>query len=159
VLLLHWQQLSCTTAVSLSIVIALPSRRPLRRHHCPLPLLPSIAIMPPPSIMIAAALHLMLSLTAPLLHWQRLSTVYCAVHCATPVPSLIVIALLSRCPVCRHCCPLPLFQSTTILPLPCIMIAIAVHLCRLPLCLFCIGGHHQPPIVPSIVPLLSHRPS
>jgi hypothetical protein len=78
-LLLHWRQLSCAAAVSSPIVIALPSHSALCCRCCPSPLPPSIAIMPP-SIVIAAAVHLALPPIAPLLHQQQSSATHCAIH-------------------------------------------------------------------------------
>ncbi len=82
----------------------------------------SIGIMPPPSIMIAAAVHLALPPRAPLLCWQQLSAAYCVGHCAATVPLLIVIALSSYHPLHR-CCPSLLLLSIVIMPPPSIMIA------------------------------------
>jgi hypothetical protein len=56
------------TAVPLPISITPPSCHPLC-HCCPLLLLPSMAILLLPSIVIAAAIHLASPLIAPLLRW------------------------------------------------------------------------------------------
>ncbi len=65
---LHWRRSSCAAPISLPIAIALLSHRPLCCRCCPLPLPLSIPIMPPLSIVIAAAVHLAWPPIAPLLH-------------------------------------------------------------------------------------------
>jgi hypothetical protein len=131
--LLRWRQSSAThcavhgtNANPLPIVIALPSHRPLH-HRCPLPLLPFFMIELPPSIVIATAIQLASPPITPLLRWQGSSAAHCAIHHATAVPSPITIALPTRYPL-RHHCPSPLPLSITILPLPYILIAAAIHL-------------------------------
>jgi hypothetical protein len=113
--------------------IAIPSlsRRPLR-GRCLSPLPPSTVISPPLSIVIAAAVHLALPPIAPLLHWRQLSAALCAIHCNAAVPLPIAIDLPSRRPL-RGRCPSPLPPSIAISPLPCIMIAAAVHLALPPI--------------------------
>jgi hypothetical protein len=153
--LLHWWQLYAhcaahqAAAVPLLILIALTSHRPLRRR-CPSPLPPSIAIMPPPSIVIAAAIHLALPPIALLLHWQRSSAAHCAAHCVAAILLPITIALLSCRPLCCHC-PLPLPPSSVILPPPAILHHLLLHR-------FCISSDCPLPIVPSIMPPPSHCP-
>ncbi len=80
VLLLHLCQSCPVAAISLPIAIPPPSCRPLCCRHHPLPLPPSIRITPPPSIAIAAAVHLVLLPIAQLLHWWQPSAAHCAVN-------------------------------------------------------------------------------
>jgi hypothetical protein len=92
----------------------------------------SIAITPPPSIVIATAVHLALPPIVPLLSWRQLSAAHCATRHAAAISLLIVIALPYRHPLRRRC-PLPPPPSITILPLLSIMIAAAVHLALPPI--------------------------
>ncbi len=102
--LLHQQQSSatncaihCVTAVLLPNAIALPSCHPSRRR-CPLPLLPSIAIFLPLSIVIADAIYLGSPSIVPLLHWRRLSATppwrTCCCNCHRGVVVVVTLGIL-----------------------------------------------------------------